>query len=124
MFSTLNNYRLVNDVTPTKFCENLINHDLEAIVGVDNCDVAINEIYDILTKEFDKTCPNVTGRLKRRNLEKLWVTVRLKSYIKKRQNSYYLLKQNKISLTQYKTHEKFVTNKLKLSKKNLLQKTF
>ena len=68
--STVINYRLGNEVSPTKFCENLIDYDLETIIRDGSCDVSINKIYDLITKEFDRTCPIVTRRLKRKGQER------------------------------------------------------
>ena len=67
----------MNEVTLTNFRENLKNYDIERIVRDDNCYFAMNKVDTILNKMFHKPCPIVTRRLKRKDLEKPWVTVKL-----------------------------------------------
>ena len=61
-----------------------IQQDLERNVRDDSCDVVMNKVDTILTKEIDKACPIVARKLKKWDPDKPRITVGLKNYIKKR----------------------------------------
>ena len=59
-----------------------------------------------------------------KNHKKPWITALIKSYIKKRESYFLLLKRGLISRSQYNHFRNYVTNLIKTSKKNYYQTAF
>ena len=96
----------------TKF--SLINFDF---ILNDDTDDTISQLDNYILTTYNSCCPIKTKTLTRKDIEKPWINVEIKTNIKRRQNLLLLYKQNKTSVTVYNRFRNLVTNQIRSSKK-------
>ena len=88
-----------------------------SFIQSDDINVSIAKLDSLILREFNKFCPIVNKTVTSKDLSKPWINRALKSKIRQRQNTFLLLKQNKISLLAYNRFKNLVTNELRSAKK-------
>ena len=83
----------------------------------DDTDDTISQLDNYILTTYNSCCPIKTKTLTRKDIEKPWINVEIKTNIKRRQNLLLLYKQNKTSVTVYNRFRNLVTNQIRSSKK-------
>ena len=79
---------------------------------------------ELLLREFNLCCPLQTKLLNEKDLTKPWINGYIKGLIKKRQNYFKLLRQQKMSRQDFNRFRNFVTDKIRASKKEYFHQLF
>ena len=78
-------------------------------------------LFDRINNAFKLCCPIRTKTLSPKNTTKPWISGEICANIKKRQDYYSLVRQNKMSHQFYLRFKKFVTNQIMEAKINYFQ---
>ena len=87
-------------------------------------DASVVELNSLILREYNTAFPIRRKTITKKFREKPWITGYLKNLISKRQRQYYLFKQNKIALAQYKAFRDSVNKHLRNSRNKLFKKLF
>ena len=117
-------YRLINGGTLVSLRDSLLSHDFSDVYSCNNVDAAIVNLNSVIYDHFNVNCPIVNRTKSPKSISKPWITFDILSDIKRRQNLFVLLKNNKISTLAYKRFKNFVTNKIRNAKINFYSNKF
>ena len=90
-------YRLVNQNTSSALDEMLALTNFNDIISNDNINEAKQLLFDRINNAFKLSCPIRTKTLSPTLTTKPWISGEICANIKKRQNYYSLVRQNKMS---------------------------
>ena len=93
--------------------------NFDDIINNDNINEATQLLFDRINNAFKLCCPIRTKTLSPKNTTKPWISGEICANIKKRQNYYSLVRQNKMSDQFYSRFRNFVTNQIMASKNKL-----
>ena len=110
-------YRTMSDPNLDKMCRNLKNYQYCQFVNPFDCNESLNRLDDILLKEFNECCPIKSRYIKPREKKKPWINHEIRLLIKRRENFYNLLSQNKMTRHEYNRFRNFVTKQIREAKK-------
>ena len=117
-------YRLINEISVSKLCEELMNFDYGEIFVNDHVNVIFEQFNDVVLRLFQACCPVKTKTISGRSLSKPWINGTIKSEIKKRQKLYLLHRMNKVSRLTYSRYSNFVTLSIRKAKRNYFHAKF
>ena len=110
-------YRLVNQNTLYALDEMLALTNFDDISN-DNINEATPLLFDGINNAFKPSCPIRTKILSNKNTTKPWISGEICANIKKRQNYYSLVRQNKMSHQFYSRFRNFDKNQIRQAKIN------
>ena len=111
-------YRLINDYTIEKFANSLLNHNFDELLSENDINKSITEFQNTLLYYYNLNCPIKSKTISPKNDSKPWIDQSIKNQIKTRQNYYLLWKHGKMSKSEFSSFRNFVTNSIRLRKKN------
>ena len=117
-------YRLINQHTLSALDEMLALTNFDDIINNDIINEASQLLFDRINNAFQLCCPILTKTLSPKNTTKPWISGEICANIKKRQNYYSLVRQNKMSHQFYSRFRNFVTNQIGQGKINYFGRKF
>ena len=117
-------YRLINQNTLSALDEVLALANFDDIINNDNINEATQFSFDRINNDFRLSCPIRTKTLSPKNTTKPWISAEICANIKKQQNYYSLVRQNKMSHQFYLRFRNFVTNQIRQGKINYFARKF
>ena len=111
-------YRLINQNTLSAHDEMLALTNFDDIINSININAATQLLFDKINNAFKLCCPIRTKTLSPKNTTKPWISGEICANVKKRQNYYSLVRQNKMSQQFYSRFRNFVTNQIRQAKIN------
>ena len=117
-------YRLINDYTLNKLCDNLINFDFNQIFFSNNVDTVFELFASTVYRFFNECCPVKSKTISHRSLSKPWISEELKGRVRKRQCLYLLFRQGRVARATYNRYNNFVTSSIRKAKKDYFYQRF
>ena len=114
-------FRLVNQNTLSALDEILALTNIDDIISNVNINEATQLLFDRINNSFKLCCPKI---LSLKHATKPWISGEICVNIKKRQNYYSLVRQNKMSHQFYARFRNFLTNQIKQPKINYFARKF
>ena len=111
-------YRIINEETLKQFFNRVSEFNFDDIYNNDDCAVSLSMFDEVLHEIYNECCPIKSKTISPKRLKKPWISNKIISYIKKRQNYFLLFKQNKIRTETYHQFRNFVTSQIRRSKKS------
>ena len=98
--------------------------NFDDIINNDNINEATQLLFDRINNYFNLCCPIRTKTVSPKNTTKPWISREICANIKKWQNYYSLVRQNKMSHQFYSQFRNFVTNQIRQAKINYFARKF
>ena len=113
-------YRLFdqNIYTLSALYEMLASINFDDIINNDNINEATQLLFERINNAFKLFCPIRKKTVSPKNTTKPWISDKICENIKKRQNFYSIVRQNKMSHKFYSQFRNFVTNQIRQAKIN------
>ena len=117
-------YRAINSHTLDSFREKWLVQDYTPILDNEDYNMAFSDLEKIIYEIFNHTCTIKIRKFSTKQIQKPWISNNLISYIKKR-NAYSILwKTNQMTTDYYKTYRNFVTNEIRIAKRQYYEMEF
>ena len=117
-------YRLINDVSLNDLGNYLSQYDFSTILESNCVNTATSLFDEVINNAYTKFCPIITKKIKLKDIKKPWITKNIVNLIKRRSNLFVLYNLNKISKLSLTRYRNFVTNKIRLAKKEYYERKF
>ena len=117
-------FRIINETFFVNLCRGLNCENLTKLVNANNIDKSIKLLNEKWLHHYNLHCPIKTKFILPEDIEKTWINIQLKNYLKKRQPYFLFFKQNLISKKEYNAFRNFVTLNIRVAKKEYYKKLF
>jgi len=117
-------YRRINEANLQNLYVSVSRYNFEEMCMDSTCDEAIENIYNVIFREFNNCCPIKSKTVSHKNLTKPWISEDIRNYIRKKEAYFILLKQNKLPIHFYRRYRNFVTNQIRNAKKKYYSDLF
>jgi len=110
-------YRVINDVTLSKFYHEIQNKDFSSIYRSNDSSRSTELLTEMLNETYNECCPIRTKTISPKSITKPWITRDILQGIKRRENMHRSLRRGFVTRETYKQYRNFVTSQIRLSKK-------
>ena len=117
-------YRIINDDTISSLRSTLLSCDFDSVIDENDINATMINFTDLLFSNYDKCCPVKTKTLSPKSLKCPWITIEIKSHIRKKDAYAKLCKNGKIPKPLFNKYRNFVTTLIRKSKFEYFQKKF
>ena len=118
------NFREINLRTIDCMCAELQSRLSELDFNTNDVNISLNSLENLIFELYYRFCPIKTKTISIKQYSKPWITREILHNVKKRQAYFILFKQNKVDRNFYFNYRNFVTNLIRISKKQYFEYKF